>query len=178
MLHRLMAGLMALDDAASRGLYWLEVAVLGGMFAALVVLGLTQIGLRNLADTSIAWADPAMRAMVLWIAMLAASLAARDLKHIRIDLLDKLVPAAAAAVIRRIVLFATAVVCLAMVAASVQMLAYEYQFQTNAFADVPTWVVQIIIPIGFGLMGWRFMRHAFMPGDAGAAPDAGGQDGT
>lgn len=171
----MLSGLVALDDAASRWLYWLEVALLGSLFAALVVLGLTQIGLRNLADTSLAWADPAMRAMVLWIAMLAASLAARDLKHIRIDLLDRLVPAPAAAVIRRVVLFATAVVCLAMVAASAQMMAYEYQFQTNAFANVPSWVVQLIIPIGFALMGWRFMRHAFMPRGADDVADTEGK---
>jgi len=30
-----------------------------------------------------------------------------------------------------------------------------------AFLNVPRWGVLIIIPIGFALMGWRFMRHAF-----------------
>lgn len=163
-LERLYRGLEALDRYLGRGLNHLEVGLLAILFLALILVGLGQIGLRNFAGISLAWADGAMRAGVLWIAMIAASLASGELKHIRIDVLERLLPEGLAGPVRRLLLFLTAVICLGMVAASLQILALEYQFQSNAFLEVPTWVVQLIIPIGFGLMAWRFIRHALQPG--------------
>ena len=138
-----------------------EIALLSILFIAIVVLGLTQIGLRNLADSSLAWSDAAMRAGVLWIAMIASCIAAAESKHIRIDLLSRLLPPVWALWIGRLMLFATALICLAMVAASMPIVRLEMEFQELAFLNVPRWLVLAIIPAGFALMAWRFMRSAF-----------------
>ena len=135
-----------------------EIALLSILFIAIVVLGLTQIGLRNLADSSLAWSDAAMRAGVLWIAMIASCIAAAESKHIRIDLLSRLLPPVWALWIGRLMLFATALICLAMVAASMPIVRLEMEFQELAFLNVPRWLVLAIIPAGFALMAWRFMR--------------------
>ena len=137
-----------------------EIALLSILFIAIVVLGLTQIGLRNLADSSLAWSDAAMRAGVLWIAMIASSIAAAESKHIRIDVLSRLLPPVWALWTGRLMLFATALICLAMVAASMPIVRLEMEFQELAFLNVPRWLVLVIIPVGFALMAWRFMRSA------------------
>ena len=159
--ERFFRALEAVDGFVSRGLRRVEVGLLAVLFLGLILVGLSQIGLRNFAGVSLAWADGAMRSAVLWIAMIAASLAAGDLKHIRIDVLERLLSPRLAQPVRRVLWFVTALICLAMVAASMRIVVLEYQFQSNAFLDVPTWAVQLIVPIGFALMGWRFMRHAF-----------------
>ncbi|MEM1081326.1 MAG: TRAP transporter small permease subunit [Pseudomonadota bacterium] len=161
------ADLMAVIKAFSRMLRTLEVSLLCGLFLAIVLLGLTQIGLRNLADSSLAWSDAAMRAGVLWIAMIAACVAAREAKHIRIDLLSRLLPTVWARWIGRLMLFVTAIICMLMVYGSLDIVRIELEFQELAFLMVPRWLVLGIIPVGFSLMAFRFVYHSvcFEPND-------------
>ncbi|MEM7053489.1 MAG: TRAP transporter small permease [Pseudomonadota bacterium] len=137
-----------------------EVALLSVIFIAIVVLGLTQIGLRNLADSSLVWSDAAMRAGVLWIAMIASCIAAAESKHIRIDVLGKLLPSFWTRWIGRFLLFATGLICIAMVYASLPVVQLELEFQELSFLNVPRWLVLAIIPAGFTLMALRFMGAA------------------
>lgn len=142
----------------------LEIGLLTVIFGAIVVVGLSQIGLRNLADSSLVWADAAMRAGVLWITMLAGVLAAGQARHIRIDVLSNRLPERIRPWIQRAVHLLTALVCITLAAASVSLIQLEMSMNDLAFLNVPRWAVLIIIPIGFALMGWRFMRHALVLG--------------
>lgn len=141
----------------------LEIGLLSAIFIAIVVIGLTQIGLRNLADSSLAWADDAMRAGVLWITMLAGVLAAGRARHIRIDVLLHRLPEKIQPWVQRAMYLLTALICVTLAAASVGLIQLEMSMNDLTFLNVPRWAVLIIIPIGFALMGWRFMRHAFLP---------------
>jgi len=140
-----------------------EIALISTIFLAIVGIGLVQIGLRNFADTTLPWADPAMRAGVLWIAMLAGVLAAGTGQHIRIDVLLKALPDRLAPLVERVVLLATALICVALAAASVSLVRLEYSLGDVAFLGIPRWLVLVIIPVGFGLMGWRFTLRALLP---------------
>lgn len=140
----------------------LEVGLLTIIFGAIVVVGLSQIGLRNLADSSLVWADAAMRAGVLWITMLAGVLAAGQARHIKIDALLHRLPEKIRPWIQRAMYLLTALVCVTLAAASVNLIQLEMSMNDLAFLNVPRWAVLIIIPIGFALMGWRFMRHALV----------------
>lgn len=141
---------------------YLEVGLLSALFAAIVVIGLTQIGLRNLADSSLVWADAAMRAGVLWITMLAGVLAAGQARHIKIDALLHRLPDKVQPWIQRVMYLLTALICVTLAAASVSLIQLEISMNDLAFLNVPRWAVLIIIPIGFALMGWRFMCHALV----------------
>ena len=139
----------------------LEVGLLSTIFIGIVVIGLTQIGLRNFADSSLVWADDAMRAGVLWITMLAGVLAAGQARHIKIDVLLHRLPEKVQPWVQRTMYLLTALICVTLAAASVSLIQLEMQMNDLAFLNVPRWAVLIIIPVGFALMGWRFMRHAF-----------------
>lgn len=160
------------ETAFGRGLRSFEIGLLAALFLALVLLGLTQIGLRNLADSSLPWADAAMRAGVLWLAMLSASLAAGEARHIRIDLLSRTLKPAVRNGLERVLFALTGLVCIAMTVASVRIVALEYEFADLAFLGVPRWFVLAIIPFGFALMGWRFIRHSILGPPDGGAPSA------
>lgn len=158
-------GSSALSEPASGLGQWIrkfELGLIALLFIALVVLGLVQIGLRNLADSALPWADPAMRAGVLWLAMLAAVLAAGEARHIRIDVLGRLLPPGLRAWVDRALFLLTAGVCLVMTAASLKIVRIEYEFADLAFLAIPRWAVLVIIPIGFALMSWRFLRRAVL----------------
>lgn len=139
----------------------LEVGLLSAIFLAIVGIGLTQIGLRNFADSSLVWADDAMRAGVLWITMLAGVLAAGQARHIRIDVLLHRLPDKLQPWVQRAMYLLTALISVTLAAASVSLIQLEMQMNDIAFLNVPRWGVLMIIPVGFALMGWRFMRHAF-----------------
>lgn len=141
----------------------LEAGILTVLFLALVTLGMTQIGMRNLAGTSLPWADGAMRALVIWLTMVGAVVAAGQLRHIRIDLVENWLAPPARAWLRRFAFLATALVCLLLTWNSLMIVALEYEFSQTAFLDVPVWVVQLIIPIGFGIMGARFAAWGMFP---------------
>lgn len=161
-----------LEQALPRWIGRAEDGLLIGLFLALVALGLTQIGLRNFAGIPLPWADDAMRAGVLWIAMLGSAAAARELKHIRIDVLERLLPAYLVGPVQRLMLLGAFLVCAAMVWYGGRMIQLERAFEAEAFLNVPTWVVLMIIPVGFALMAWRFLRHALGPRpDPTAGPD-------
>ena len=156
---------------------WLErfeAGLLTLLLIGLIVLGLAQIILRNLVGISLPWADGAMRAMVLWLAMIAATVGAAKLKHIRIDIARRWIPARLLGIVHRLLMASTAAVCLTVAWFSLRLVALEYEFQAMAFASVPSWVVLLIVPIGFVLMGSRFLAHAVVidPGaSAGASPE-------
>lgn len=158
------------DDPAARASRYLETGVLTVLFLALVALGLAQIGFRNLAGMALPWADGAMRAIVLWLAMVGGVVATGRLRHIRIDLVERWLPPRGVRWLRRFVFAATAVVCLILTWTSLDIVALEYEFQAVAFLDVPNWVVQAIVPVGFGIMAARFLAWAVFPPSASVLP--------
>ncbi|MEW8298423.1 MAG: TRAP transporter small permease subunit, partial [Candidatus Thiodiazotropha sp.] len=56
------------------------------LLSATILLAASQILLRNFFDSGLIWADPTLRIMVLWLALLGAIAATRENRHIRIDL--------------------------------------------------------------------------------------------
>lgn len=153
----------ARDSLLGRVIFGLEAGILTVLFLALVVLGMTQIGMRNFAGTSLPWADGAMRALVIWLTMVGAIVGAGKLRHIRIDLVENWAAPTARVLLRRFAFLATALVCLVLTWNSLMIVALEYEFSQTAFLDVPVWVVQLIIPIGFGIMAARFAAWGLFP---------------
>ena len=76
-------------SAAARWLERIENGLIAVLVLAMVLLAGAQILLRNLASSGIDWADPLLRAMVLWAAMLGALAVARVEKHIVLGLVGR-----------------------------------------------------------------------------------------
>ncbi|MDT8439082.1 MAG: TRAP transporter small permease [Wenzhouxiangellaceae bacterium] len=153
-------------DRLALGVRRFEIGLLSLVFLAVLGIGLAQIVLRNFGGGSLPWADPAMRAGVLWIAMLAGVLAADTGKHIRIDVLRLWLPDGLRPWVIRIMRLSAALVCITLTAASASLIQLEYSLNDLAFLGVPRWAVLMIIPLGFGLMSWRFLRRALLPGSS------------
>ena len=138
----------------------------------MILLSAAQILLRNLAQTGVPWVDPLLRAMVLWVGLAAAVVAARSDRHISMDFLSRFLPGRAAAVARMVTSLFAAAVAGAVALHGGRFVVSEREAQTAAFAGLPAWVVESIIPFAFGWIAFHylalFLGHAgslLRPGD-------------
>jgi len=123
----------------------------------MVALAVAQIVLRNLAGTSLVWADPLLRNAVLWIGLLGAMIASRKDEHIRIDLAANFLPERLLPWITGLVDLFTAGICLLTAWYGLGFVIEERQFGGAAFAGIPSWLLQSVIPLGFGVIALRYL---------------------
>lgn len=126
------------------------------ILSAMILLAFSQIILRNFFATSLSWGDILLRHLVLWIGFLGASLATREGRHINIDVLTRLVSPPVKRITQAIVNLTASIVCFFLLRASIQFLRFEMEGQSELFNGIPSWVAELIIAIGFGLMMLRF----------------------
>lgn len=133
-----------------------EDALLLLLLAAMIALAGTQILLRNLFDTGFIWIDPALRVMVLWLGMIGATVATRDNKHIRIDLFYKLFERNTHRAIQSLIGQISAWTCLLIAWSGFTWIRFDYEDGVVAFAGIPAWMLEIVVPLSFGLIGLRY----------------------
>lgn len=144
-----------------RGLAGAENFIIIVLLSIMVILAFTQVILRNFFSTGILWADIFLRHLVLWVGFIGASLATREGKHINIDILTRLISKARLPYIRLIIDVVSAIVCFILARAGLVFLLDEIKYETILFLNVPAWIFQLIIPVGFALIAFRFILQAF-----------------
>jgi TRAP-type C4-dicarboxylate transport system permease small subunit len=143
-------------------LHGLERTLIALLLAALVLGAGLQVFLRAFFDIGVLWLDPLLRALVLWLAMLGALAAARDDRHIAIELLPRYLPESAGRWLRAGVLLFAAGVCGLLAWHSGLLVRMEMAFPQTAFAGVPSWSVMLVMPVGFALLALRLAVRAFL----------------
>jgi len=133
------------------------------MLAAMVVLAVTQIVYRNFSGGGVAWIDPLLRMLVLWVALSGAVIASRTDNHIRIDFFAKYISGKYYFYIKRVVHAYCVVICAVIAWYSINFVQMDYEYETEAFADIPAWITELIIPIAFGLMAFRYFLLFLSP---------------
>lgn len=115
-----------------------------------------QVVLRNFFDSGIGWGDVFARHLVLWIAFFGATISTLEDKHIKIDALLKVLPKKAVPVIEILVSLFCIVVSFLLFHAAADFVIDEKGSQSTLFQGIPTWYFIVIMPIGFGLITFRF----------------------
>lgn len=158
--------------AALRTLQRVEDGLLTGLLGLAIVLAPLQIALRNFFDASIAWGEPALRMLVLWIGLLGALAASREGRQISVDAVSRVLPARANLAVRMVTSAFTAVVsgCIAFHAA--RFVRGEYEFGTTALAGLPAWIFEAVIPFAFGAIALRYAISVVRDARSLAAPPA------
>ncbi len=138
----------------------IENVILIVMLLTMIFLAFLQVVLRNFFSTSIFWGDTLLHHLVLWVAFIGASLATKENRHINIDALSRLLSKTAKRITTILVNLFAATVCFFLMRAAITFIKSEREAASTLFAEIPTWIFQIIIAIGFGLMMLRFIIHA------------------
>ncbi len=130
----------------------LLVLILGSM----ILLAFGQIVMRNFFDLGLQWGDELLRMLVLWVAVAGAVAASRTDKHINIAVLDRFLPGGIQRVVKVLVYGFTAGACGIVAWFSLQFVLTSREFDDRILGDVPAWWLQMVLPIGFGLITWRY----------------------
>ena len=139
-----------------------ETVILGLLLALMLILASTQIVLRNVFEQGISWADPLIRVLVLWLGLLGAVAAARRDKHIRIDLLTHYLSPFWNELLRLMGHVVTSVVAALIAWHGGRLVLLEWEFEDVAFLDIPAWVLQLVIPASFGMIGLFYLAAAIV----------------
>ncbi|MFA6033059.1 MAG: TRAP transporter small permease [Myxococcota bacterium] len=146
-----------------RVLYGIEDGMLVCVLMVMILLAFAQIILRNFAGTGFVWGDSLLRILVLWIGLVGAMIATREDNHITVDLLTPILSARWKTVVRIATDAFTSTVCALLAYGSVVFLIDERKGGGIAFAWVPDWVAESILPLAFAVISLRyfvyFIRH-------------------
>lgn len=131
----------------------------------MVVLAFSQIIMRNVFDIGYIWIDPLLRIMVLWAGMLGAMVATRESKQISVDVLTRILSPRLKLISKVLTMTFASLVCGTIAWYSALFVIDEWKYESIAFASVPAWIPELIIPIAFTIMAIRFALqclNAFM----------------
>ncbi len=145
-----------------RVLHKLEDGLLLSIVLLLIGLSLTQILLRNAMDSGLVWADPALRILELWVAMVGAMRASRDRAHIAIDILRRYFKGPVRYLATWFSLIAAAGICAIASYYSFEFIQLEREDSAIAFLSIPVWYCEAIIPFALGIMALRFLYQSLM----------------
>lgn len=123
----------------------------------LVFLAFIQVLLRNLFSLGFNAIDELMRNGVLWIAFVGAVLTTLRGRHISIDILPRYTRGKSKRIIEWIIGFSSFVICLILAHYSLSFLILEHRTGSVIAGFCPAWVIELIIPIGFALLGVSFL---------------------
>lgn len=143
--------------ALLRWFHRIEDGLIVAVLLFMILLAVVQIVLRNFFGSSLVWIEPLLQNAVLWIGLLGAMIASRNDEHIRIDVASTLLPEKYHPFLTTAVDLFTAFICALVAWHSVGFVIDEYEYAGVAFANVPSWLLQSIIPVGFSVMAARYV---------------------
>jgi TRAP-type C4-dicarboxylate transport system permease small subunit len=133
-----------------------EDAVLVVILSGMIVLASGQIVLRNFFDIGFIWSDEALRLMVLWLAVAGAVAASRNDKHINVEVLDRFLPGRVKTLKDILIHAFTAGICGIIAWHSYLFVRMSHEFGDVLLGGIPAWLLQAILPVGFGLIAYRY----------------------
>ncbi len=137
----------------------IEEILLATSLAIMTLLAATQVVLRYVFDTGLVWSLEATSLAFAWLIAIGMAMCVRDNGHIATDLLIKKLPAhwrRYADLLRQAICLAYAMLMLAGSSILVSRL-----FQLGHYArdiGVPKWLLTVVLPIGFALLGFRLVQ--------------------
>ncbi|MDH5386833.1 MAG: TRAP transporter small permease [Gammaproteobacteria bacterium] len=135
--------------------------------AVMVILAVAQIFFRNVFGEGVVWIDPLLRVLVLWVAIAGAVVATRTDNHIRIDFFTRYIPKGYIKYLQRAVYAFCIFICALISFHGARFVQMDYEFNTIAFANVPAWVTELVIPIGFFMIAIRYLLLFISPPEQG-----------
>ncbi len=145
------------DEAVAKGEQILIVIFLSFM----ILLAFLQIVLRNFFSTGLDWGDLLLRNLVLWVGFIGATLATKEGRHLHIDVVSRWLPSLGKQTVALLThLFSFLIACL-LAYAALKFVKNEAQMGSRTFLNIPIWVPEMILPMTFVLMTFRFGLRSF-----------------
>lgn len=147
--------------SALRLLHRTEDLLLVSMLLLMILLATLQILFRNFWGGGVVWGDALVRILVLWIGLMGAMVATRQKRHISMDVLTRYLPKRLRCLAAAVVELFSAAICAVTSYYSARFVGEEMTYGGTAFAGVPVWVCEAIIPLAFSVIALRYLLLAF-----------------
>ncbi len=164
-------GLLAMGVATlafrTRGQGWGGALARG--VASACVLGASLFAFVHLVPNGIVWSQTLALALMLWLGFLGASVAARENRHLALDIGSKVWPKDKAHLVSALGNALTAGFCLFLLILSVVSVSHHYgDWQATSHAGgtlvglpIPKWLAFLSLPYGWGVLAFRFSLIAW-----------------
>lgn len=126
------------------------------LLSSMIALASTQILLRIFFEFGLIWAEPLLRVMVLWLGLTGATVASRHNKHIHIDILTRFFSKNLYLFVQTFVGLFTAWICFLIAWHGARWVQMDYVDEMTGLGGIPSWMLEIIIPISFAVIGIRY----------------------
>jgi tripartite ATP-independent transporter DctM subunit len=137
-----------------------ENALLAVALAAMALIPVLEMILRATLSRGIPGATALTQHLTLAVGMVGAALAARENRLLAISGLHALLKGRTLLSARVVSSAVTAAVAAALFWAAAQFVYSERGAGKELIEGLPVWVVQLLLPVGFGLVAWRSIRNA------------------
>ncbi len=137
-----------------------EDLLLVSLLLLMILLATGQILFRNFWGGGVVWGDTLVRILVLWIGLMGAMVATRQKRHISMDVLTRYLPKRLRCLAAAAVELFSAAICAAVCYYSIRFVREEVTYGGTAFAGVPAWVCEAIIPLAFSVIALRYLLLA------------------
>jgi TRAP-type C4-dicarboxylate transport system permease small subunit len=130
------------------------------ILSLMILLSFGQMVLRNFFNMGIIWGDTLLRQWVLWLGFLGAAMAARQNKHISIEILSSLSSPYWERIIKTFTQICAGIISGFLAWAAWSFMLFEKEGGSILFLNIPVWVFQIILPYSFMIIAIRFIISA------------------
>lgn len=127
------------------------------LLGSMILLASAQIVLRIFFDSGLVWADELLRICLLWTAMFGAVAASRENRQIAIDVLSRFMRGRWHSLAMLLTQMFTAIIAGLIAWHSLRFVADSREFQDTLLGDWPAWGFQAVLPVGFGLIAYRYL---------------------
>ena len=127
------------------------------ILSLMILLSFGQMLLRNFFDQGIIWGDTLLRQWVLWLGFLGASMAAKQNKHISIEVFSNFLSPYWKQIIKSFTQLAAGIISGFLAWAAWSFMIFEKESESVLFLDLPVWIFQIILPYSFMVIALRFI---------------------
>jgi len=143
---------------------WCEDALLALLLTVMILLAVLLIVMRNLFDSGLVWGDELLRILVLWLCLIGALAASRDDNHLTIDVISRFLPRRWQLATHILCDLFTTLVCGTIAWYGWHFVRLEADFGSTVLGHWPAWLAQAILPLGFGLISYRYLTHTVRKG--------------
>lgn len=139
--------------------------------STLMLTAFLQIILRNFFASGISWGDVLIRYLVLWVAFIGAALATREGKHINMEVFSRWISNRGKKYLNCLSHLCSAGICGLLTYAAIKFIQFEAQMGSMTILELPIWIPELIIPLTFGLMTFRYALRFFNSFNKVSNPD-------
>jgi TRAP-type C4-dicarboxylate transport system permease small subunit len=144
-----------------RSVSWIEETFLCFLLSSMIILACVQIFLRFFFSGGFAWADPLLRYLVLWAGLFGAAVATKQGKHISIDIISHLLPDRFKPWLQVLLNLFSAGISSGLTFAAINFVRDEATYGGRGLLDIPSWGLNLVFPLAFGIIALRFIILAF-----------------